>query len=66
MHVACEVSNADCVGLLLAHGAKVNSLSLSGHTPLHYCITKESVTCAKLLILKGKHVVKIAEGKFDK
>ncbi|XP_019724422.1 ankyrin repeat and SOCS box protein 4 [Hippocampus comes] len=56
LHVACEVSNADCVGLLLAHGAKVNSLSLSGHTPLHYCITKESVTCAKLLILKGAQV----------
>ncbi|XP_054619668.1 ankyrin repeat and SOCS box protein 4 [Dunckerocampus dactyliophorus] len=56
LHVACEVSSADCVALLLAHGAKVNSLSLSGHTPLHYCITKESVECAKLLILKGAEV----------
>ncbi|XP_038550675.1 ankyrin repeat and SOCS box protein 4 [Micropterus salmoides] len=56
LHVACEVSNSDCVALLLAHGAKVNSLSLSGHTPLHYCITRESVDCAKQLILKGANV----------
>ncbi|XP_077405089.1 ankyrin repeat and SOCS box protein 4 [Vanacampus margaritifer] len=56
LHVACEVSSADFVTLLLAHGAKVNSLSLSGHAPLHYCITKESVECAKLLILKGAKV----------
>ncbi|XP_041812000.1 ankyrin repeat and SOCS box protein 4 [Chelmon rostratus] len=56
LHVACEVSNSDCVALLLAHGAKVNSLSLSGHTPLHYCITAESVDCAKQLILKGAKV----------
>ncbi|CAN9503868.1 unnamed protein product [Ophioblennius macclurei] len=56
LHVACEVSNSDCVALLLAHGAKINSLSLSGHTPLHYCITSESVECAKQLILKGAKV----------
>ncbi|XP_028284777.1 ankyrin repeat and SOCS box protein 4 isoform X1 [Parambassis ranga] len=56
LHVACEVSNSDCVALLLAHGAKVNSLSLSGHTPLHYCITSESVNCAKHLIYKGAQV----------
>lgn len=56
LHVACEVSNADCVALLLAHGAKVNSLSLSGHMPLHYCITTESVDCAKQLILKGANI----------
>uniref|UniRef100_A0A673AQQ1 Ankyrin repeat and SOCS box containing 4 n=1 Tax=Sphaeramia orbicularis TaxID=375764 RepID=A0A673AQQ1_9TELE len=56
LHVACEVSNSDCVALLLAHGAKVNSLSLSGHSPLHYCITTESVDCARQLILKGAHV----------
>lgn len=57
LHVACEVSNGDCVALLLAHGAKVNSLSLSGHTPLHYCTTRESVDCAKQLILKGTRTV---------
>ncbi|XP_069031782.1 ankyrin repeat and SOCS box protein 4 [Embiotoca jacksoni] len=56
LHVACEVSNSDCVALLLAHGAKINSLSLSGHMPLHYCITRESVDCAKQLILKGAKV----------
>uniref|UniRef100_H2UV11 Ankyrin repeat and SOCS box containing 4 n=1 Tax=Takifugu rubripes TaxID=31033 RepID=H2UV11_TAKRU len=38
LHVACETSDADCVAVLLAHGAKVDSLSLSGHTPLHYCV----------------------------
>lgn len=54
LHVACEVSNSNCVALLLAYGAKVNSLSLSGHTPLHYCITRESVECARQLILKGR------------
>lgn len=53
LHVACEMSDADCVTLLLAHGAKVNSLSLSGHTPLHYCITARSADCAKQLIVKG-------------
>ncbi|XP_054462216.1 ankyrin repeat and SOCS box protein 4 [Anoplopoma fimbria] len=56
LHVACEVSNCDCVTLLLAHRAKVNCLSLSGHTPLHYCITTESVDCAKQLILKGANI----------
>lgn len=54
LHVACEASNSDCVALLLAHGAKVSKLSLSGHTALHYCITKESADCAKQLILKGQ------------
>ncbi|XP_061598676.1 ankyrin repeat and SOCS box protein 4 [Cololabis saira] len=56
LHVACEVANSDFVGLLLAHGAKVNSVSLSGHTPLHHCITSESVDCAKQLFLKGAKV----------
>ncbi|XP_028317118.1 ankyrin repeat and SOCS box protein 4 [Gouania willdenowi] len=56
LHVACEVANTDGVALLLAHGAKINSLSLSGHTALHYCITRESVDCAKQLILKGAKV----------
>ncbi|XP_064204320.1 ankyrin repeat and SOCS box protein 4 [Anguilla rostrata] len=58
LHVACEVSNADFVTLLLNHGARVNSVSLSGHAPLHYCTTKESVDCAKQLILKGAQVNK--------
>ncbi|XP_072226385.1 ankyrin repeat and SOCS box protein 4 [Leuresthes tenuis] len=56
LHVACEVSNSDFVALLLANGAKVNSLSLSGHAPLHFCINKESVDCAKQLILKGAKI----------
>ncbi|XP_076864923.1 ankyrin repeat and SOCS box protein 4 [Brachyhypopomus gauderio] len=56
LHVACEVSHADCVSLLLNWGAKVNSVSLSGHAALHYCITQESVACAKQLILKGAQV----------
>ncbi|KAM4538824.1 ankyrin repeat and SOCS box protein 4 [Odontesthes bonariensis] len=56
LHVACEVSNSDFVAVLLANGAKVNSLSLSGHAPLHYCINKESVDCAKQLILKGAKI----------
>ncbi|XP_077447436.1 LOW QUALITY PROTEIN: ankyrin repeat and SOCS box protein 4 [Stigmatopora argus] len=56
LHVACELSSADAVALLLAHGAKVNSLSLSGESPLHYCTGKESVDCAKLLILEGANV----------
>lgn len=54
LHVACEVANSDFVALLLAHEAKVNSLSLSGHTPLHYCVTEQAVHCAKQLILKGE------------
>ncbi|KAG2465004.1 ASB4 protein, partial [Polypterus senegalus] len=53
LHVACEVSNGDSVALLLNHGAKINSFSMSGHTPLHYCITKESAACAKQLLWKG-------------
>nr|XP_020487233.1 ankyrin repeat and SOCS box protein 4 [Labrus bergylta] len=56
LHVACEVSNSDFVSLLLSHKAKVNSLSLSGHTPLHHCTRRESVDCAKQLILKGADV----------
>ncbi|MBN3298090.1 ASB4 protein, partial [Amia calva] len=58
LHVACEVSNSDCVAVLLSHGARVNSISLSGHAPLHYCITKASVDCAKQLILKGADLSK--------
>lgn len=54
LHVACEISNSDFVALLLAHRSKVNSLSLSGHTPLHHCTSQESVDCAKQLILKGQ------------
>ncbi|KAJ8403103.1 hypothetical protein AAFF_G00360190 [Aldrovandia affinis] len=56
-----HVSNCDFVTLLLNHGAKVNSVSLSGHSPLHYCITKESVDCAKQLILKGAKTDKRSE-----
>ncbi|XP_056875997.1 LOW QUALITY PROTEIN: ankyrin repeat and SOCS box protein 4 [Takifugu flavidus] len=56
LHVACETSDADCVAVLLAHGAKVDSLSLSGHTPLHYCVTARSVDCAEQLIAKGLNV----------
>ncbi|XP_041104840.1 ankyrin repeat and SOCS box protein 4 isoform X1 [Polyodon spathula] len=56
LHVACEVSSSDSVGLLLNHGAKVNSFSLSGHTPLHFCTTKEAIACAKQLILKGANL----------
>ena len=54
LHVACEVSQADCVALLLDHGARINSKSLSGHTALHYCITRDSVDCAKQLLFRGQ------------
>ncbi|XP_078094066.1 ankyrin repeat and SOCS box protein 4 isoform X2 [Mustelus asterias] len=50
LHVAIDVTNRDCVSMLIHHGAKVNAFSLSGHTPLHLCKTKESISCAKLLI----------------
>ncbi|CAJ1083895.1 ankyrin repeat and SOCS box protein 4 isoform X2 [Xyrichtys novacula] len=56
LHVACEVSNSDFVALLLAHRSKINIMSLSGHTPLHHCTSRESVDCAKQLILKGADV----------
>lgn len=56
LHVACEVSLPEGVDLLLNHGARINRLSLSGHSALHYCITRESVDCAKHLILKGLEV----------
>ncbi|XP_018587344.2 ankyrin repeat and SOCS box protein 4 [Scleropages formosus] len=58
LHVACEVGNSNFVALLLNHGARINSVSLSGHTALHHCITGESVDCAKQLILKGVQVDK--------
>ncbi|KAM9824088.1 ankyrin repeat and SOCS box protein 4-like [Neosynchiropus ocellatus] len=61
LHVACDVSNSDFVALLLAYGARVNILSMSGHAPLHRCVTKESVECAKLLLLKGARVNKAAD-----
>ncbi|XP_047461308.1 ankyrin repeat and SOCS box protein 4 [Mugil cephalus] len=56
LHIACEIANIDFVDLLLAHGAKVNSMSLSGHTPLYFCVTKDSVECARQIILKGANV----------
>lgn len=59
LHVACELAHTDCVGLLLSSGAKVNSMSLSGHSPLHYCITQESLNCARQLIQKGLKITNI-------
>ncbi|KAL2080275.1 hypothetical protein ACEWY4_024068 [Coilia grayii] len=56
LHVACEVSHGDCVALLLDHGARANRISLSGHAALHYCITKESLDCARHLIVRGAEV----------
>ncbi|XP_034561086.1 ankyrin repeat and SOCS box protein 4 [Notolabrus celidotus] len=56
LHVACEIANSDFVALLLARKSKVNSLSLSGHTPLHHCTSRESMDCAKQLILKGANI----------
>ncbi|XP_063777438.1 ankyrin repeat and SOCS box protein 4 isoform X2 [Pseudophryne corroboree] len=56
LHVACEVANLDCVKILISHGAKLNSFSMSGHAPLHYCKTKESVKCAKELVWSGADV----------
>ncbi|XP_063040981.1 ankyrin repeat and SOCS box protein 4 [Engraulis encrasicolus] len=56
LHVACEVSHGDCVALLLEHGAKTDRVSLSGHVALHYCITKQSLDCARHLLLKGAEV----------
>ncbi|KAI2652837.1 Ankyrin repeat and SOCS box protein 4 [Labeo rohita] len=35
LHVACTVSNADCVGLLLEWGARINSIEENQDTPLH-------------------------------
>ncbi|KAL4629900.1 ankyrin repeat and SOCS box protein 4 [Arapaima gigas] len=58
LHVACEVANSNFVTLLLSHGARINSVSLSGLTALHHCISRESVDCAKQLILKGAQVDK--------
>uniref|UniRef100_UPI0037E93CCC ankyrin repeat and SOCS box protein 4-like n=1 Tax=Semicossyphus pulcher TaxID=241346 RepID=UPI0037E93CCC len=63
LHVACGIANSDFVALLLAHRSKVNILSLSGHTPLHHCISRESVDCAKQLILKGANVNMVSKSK---
>ncbi|XP_053719271.1 ankyrin repeat and SOCS box protein 4-like [Synchiropus splendidus] len=58
LHVACQTANSDFVTLLLASWSKINILSLSGHTPLHHCATKESIDCARLLLCKGADVNK--------
>ncbi|CAJ0963185.1 unnamed protein product [Ranitomeya imitator] len=57
LHVACVVANLDCVKILIGHGAKLNPFSVSGHTPLHYCRTRESLRCAKELVWSGFLVV---------
>ncbi|XP_003222165.2 ankyrin repeat and SOCS box protein 4 [Anolis carolinensis] len=56
IHIACEVTNLDCVKILCSHGAKTNCYSLSGLAPLHYCTTKLSMPCAQQLIWKGADV----------
>lgn len=56
LQVACSAASGPLVALLLAHGAKVHSLSLSGHTALHYCVSARSLDCAQQLILKGQEV----------
>ncbi|XP_043921870.1 ankyrin repeat and SOCS box protein 4 isoform X2 [Protopterus annectens] len=56
LHVACVMGSVDCITLLLNHGAKINSFSLSGHAPLHFCTTKEMLPCAKLLLSRGANL----------
>ncbi|KAM3929715.1 ankyrin repeat and SOCS box protein 4 [Leptodactylus fuscus] len=56
LHVACEVGNRDCIKILVSHGAELNFFSVSGHAPLHYCKTKQSVRCAKELVWSGAYV----------
>ena len=39
--------------MLVAHGAKVNSCTASGNTPLHICALENQVKCAQFLLSHG-------------
>uniref|UniRef100_A0A8C5MCJ7 Uncharacterized protein n=1 Tax=Leptobrachium leishanense TaxID=445787 RepID=A0A8C5MCJ7_9ANUR len=56
LHVACEIGNIECMQILISHGAKLNSFSVGGLAPLHYCTKRESIQCAKELVLSGKMI----------
>lgn len=47
---ACFTSNERAVQLLLAHGAKTETKSSQGRTPLSYAAEKDCLKCAQLLL----------------
>uniref|UniRef100_A0A8D0HAJ7 Ankyrin repeat and SOCS box containing 4 n=1 Tax=Sphenodon punctatus TaxID=8508 RepID=A0A8D0HAJ7_SPHPU len=56
IHVACEVANVECLKILCNYGAKLNCYSLSGFAPLHFCTTRNSISCAQQLIWRGANI----------
>ncbi|XP_058731918.1 ADP-ribosylation factor GTPase-activating protein AGD3-like isoform X1 [Vicia villosa] len=53
LHLACIVSDAGMVDLLLQYGADINACDSRGRTPLHYCITRGKPAAAKVLLVRG-------------
>lgn len=41
LHTAAEMSNIDCISVLLDAGVSVTCVNTSGETPLHLCVKKE-------------------------
>lgn len=53
LHAAAFLGRLDMVGLLLAHGAKVDSRDLEGHASLHMACIRGHVTVLQELLNAG-------------
>ncbi|XP_072272674.1 ankycorbin isoform X1 [Pyxicephalus adspersus] len=49
-HVAATKGNADCLKVMLTHGADVSAQDLSGHTALHLSVKNNHIECVKRLL----------------
>ncbi|OQS06843.1 hypothetical protein THRCLA_01151 [Thraustotheca clavata] len=62
LHHACIAGCAEAVELLLAAGARVDSLDLGSQTPLHYACMTASVPCVQALLTAAAHTFALNEG----
>ncbi|XP_040194115.1 ankycorbin isoform X2 [Rana temporaria] len=49
-HLAATKGNADCLKVMLTHGADVSAQDLSGHTALHLSVKHNHIECVKRLL----------------
>ncbi|XP_077319006.1 ankycorbin isoform X2 [Lithobates pipiens] len=49
-HLAATKGNADCLKVMLTHGADVSAQDLAGHTALHLSVKHNHIECVKRLL----------------
>lgn len=50
LHAACKVGSAECVRLLLRHGAKINTVDKLSRSPLMFAAASGRLKCVKILV----------------